>query len=123
MKTKILLTLTILLSSVLAFSQIGIKDDGTTPDASAMLEVKSDDKGLLIPRVADTTAIVSPAEGLMIYDLGDKCLRYRKGTEWSACIGIFSYVEPAKLRINNYEFGIYNCDLLAWREELLLTSV
>jgi len=33
-----------------------------------MLDVKSEDKGFLPPRVADTNAISNPAEGLMIYD-------------------------------------------------------
>jgi len=44
-----------------------------TPDASAELDVKASDKGLLIPRVklddASTAApIISPAEGLLIYN-------------------------------------------------------
>ncbi len=44
-----------LFTSVFAFSQnVGINSTGAAPDASAMLDVSSTDKGLLIPRVALT---------------------------------------------------------------------
>jgi hypothetical protein len=51
-------------------AQISINDDGAAPDASAMLEVTSKRKGLLIPRVttAERTAISTPATGLLVYD-------------------------------------------------------
>ena len=41
----------------------------TTPNASSLLEIKSTNKGLLIPRMtqAQRNAITSPATGLMIY--------------------------------------------------------
>ncbi len=50
-------------------SQVLISDKEGNPDASAMLEIKSTDKGLLIPRM--TTAqrnLVSAIPGLLIYD-------------------------------------------------------
>ncbi|WP_374459233.1 hypothetical protein [Chryseobacterium taeanense] len=70
--------------------QIGI---GTSsPDASAALEVASTNKGMLIPRVAltgstDQTTIASPANGLMVYNLGTGGLTFKgfvfwNGTEW-----------------------------------------
>ena len=41
----------------------------TTPDASAMLDVSSNNTGLLIPRltIAQRNAIPTPATGLLIY--------------------------------------------------------
>jgi len=59
----------LLLCSVTTFAQIGI---GTkTPAASAALEITSstNNKGILIPRITATQkdAIVSPAEGLLVY--------------------------------------------------------
>ncbi len=50
-------------------SQVSINADGTSPDNSAMLDVKSTSQGLLIPRMtmAQRNAIVSPATGLMVY--------------------------------------------------------
>jgi len=53
-----------------------------------MLDVKSTNMGLLPPRVADTNAISTPAEGLMVYDLSSHCMRYYNGTEWSDCMGV-----------------------------------
>jgi hypothetical protein len=52
---------------------VGINKDGSTADASAMLDVKNPNKGLLIPRVAltgtgDATTIPSPAVSLLIYN-------------------------------------------------------
>src|SRR5436305_2448597 len=58
------------LSFHLSFSQsVGINTDGTSPSASAMLDVKSINKGLLVPRMtmAQRNSIVSPATGLLIF--------------------------------------------------------
>ncbi len=57
-------------SSAPAWAQnVGINDDGSLPDNSAMLDVKSTTKGLLAPRMteAQRNAIVLPANGLLIY--------------------------------------------------------
>jgi len=52
-----------------AFTQVGVNTDNSTPDPSAMLDVKSTNKGILIPRLtlAQRNAIANPAGGLMIY--------------------------------------------------------
>ncbi|HQD34066.1 MAG TPA: hypothetical protein PKU81_01055 [Bacteroidales bacterium] len=74
MKKFILLLLAlILLSQSINAQNIGISDVAITPDASAMLEVKASNKGLLIPRVAlssttDNTTIASPATSLLVYN-------------------------------------------------------
>ncbi|MCX6248177.1 MAG: hypothetical protein NTW10_10605 [Bacteroidetes bacterium] len=52
---------------------VAVNDDGSAPDASAMLDVKSTTRGFLPPRVALTTTssaspITSPADGLFVYD-------------------------------------------------------
>jgi len=52
---------------------VGINDDSSTPNPCAILDVKSTNKGLLIPRVqlddASTPApVTSPVEGLLIYN-------------------------------------------------------
>ena len=48
---------------------VGINSDGSTPDASAMLDIKSLTKGLLIPRMllTERTAISAPVEGLIVF--------------------------------------------------------
>ena len=51
------------------YGQVAINTDGNNPDTSAGLDVKFDNKGLLVPRMTriQRTAIASPAEGLMVY--------------------------------------------------------
>ncbi|MDQ0065066.1 hypothetical protein [Chryseobacterium lathyri] len=66
-------------------AQIGI---GTpTPDASSILDVSSTTKGMLAPRMttAERTAIVSPADGLMVYDTTLKLFYYyvNSTSSWS----------------------------------------
>lgn len=48
---------------------MSVNSNGARPDSSAMLDVQSTSKGLLIPRMtlAQRTAIVNPADGLMVY--------------------------------------------------------
>lgn len=50
-------------------AQIAINSDGSSPDNSAMLDVKSTEKGILIVRMTETqrNAISSPATGLLIF--------------------------------------------------------
>ena len=64
-------------------AQVAVNTDGSAPDASAMLDVKSTVKGLLAPRMTlvQRTAIVNPATGLMIYQTdGIKGMYYNSGT-------------------------------------------
>lgn len=48
---------------------ISINEGGAAPDSSAILDVSSRDKGILIPRMAasERLAIVNPANGLLVY--------------------------------------------------------
>ncbi len=59
----------LLTNSFLLFSQVAINTDGSTPNNSAILDVKSISKGLLLPRMTyyEMMAIQNPAEGLIIY--------------------------------------------------------
>ena len=53
-----------------AEAQVGVGIGTNTPDTSAMLEVASTTKGMLVPRMSTTqrTAIQYPANGLLVYD-------------------------------------------------------
>lgn len=69
------------------YSQIGVavNTDGASPDASAMLDVKATNKGLLIPRLtsAQRVAITSPASGLLVYQTDNSIgFWYYNGTVW-----------------------------------------
>jgi hypothetical protein len=66
-------------------AQVGINTDGSNPDASAILDVKSTDKGMLIPRMTLTQRdnISSPAAGLMIYNNDSNQFNYFDGSVWT----------------------------------------
>src|SRR5678815_2471800 len=70
--------------SILSAQGVGI---GTTiPDASALLDLTSTTKGVLLPRMtaAQRTAIVAPATGLQVYQTdGTKGFYYFDGATWT----------------------------------------
>lgn len=79
------LALVVFIPTLCIYSQnVGINTTGATPDASAMLDIVSTDKGMLIPRMttAQRTAISSPATGLMVYDTSTGSFWYFNGTIW-----------------------------------------
>jgi len=88
-KVHIIFSLLLTLGSVNALAQIGI---GTkTPAPSAALEVSSlaNNKGILIPRLTATQkdAIVSPAEGLLVYQTTTPIgFYYYSNTVWKLII-------------------------------------
>jgi len=55
----------------LAQSGVSINETGNQPEISAMLDVQSTSKGVLVPRLTSTqrSAINSPANGLLVYDI------------------------------------------------------
>lgn len=84
MKLRQFLIFTLL--TVLSYNlsaQIGI---GTTnPDNSSILDVESDEKGILIPRMTalERIGITAPAEGLMVYQTDDvKGFYFYDGSSW-----------------------------------------
>jgi hypothetical protein len=73
-KPKLIIVILILIFTFpyYVFSQgnIGINNDNSAPDPSALLELKSNCKGFLVPRMSTTEkiSISSPANGLLVYD-------------------------------------------------------
>ena len=51
----------------LSYGQVGINSDNSSPDASAMLDVKATGLGLLAPRMTTAQLPGSPATGLIVY--------------------------------------------------------
>lgn len=66
------------------YAQVGINSDGTTPHPSAMLEVSSNNKGALLPRMttAERKAIANPAAGLLVFDSDKATLYLFDGANW-----------------------------------------
>ena len=60
----LMISLILLLNVQIYAQNVGISSDGSTPDNSAMLDIKSTSSGLLIPRMtlAQRNAISSPAQ-------------------------------------------------------------
>ena len=83
---KFLLLTKLLLAGAAVFAQsVSINHTGALPNASAIVDISSTSKGLLIPRMTATqrTAIVTPASGLQIYQTdGTKGFYYFDGTAW-----------------------------------------
>jgi uncharacterized protein (TIGR02145 family) len=66
------------------FAQLGVNTDNSFPDPSAMLDVKSTDRGILIPRLSTTSRdiIPSPATGLLIYNTTTNLFNFYNGSYW-----------------------------------------
>ncbi|HEX2684653.1 MAG TPA: hypothetical protein VHL77_12000, partial [Ferruginibacter sp.] len=119
-----------------ALSQsLSINTDGSTADPSALLDVKSSAKGVLIPRMskAEKNLIVTPAAGLLIFQNGPDSIGFHfyDGGNWkwlqnsfadslywktggntgltdaSSFIGNTDNV-PINFRINNQRVGKFN---------------
>ena len=63
---------------------LAINADGNAPAASALLDVQSTEKGILIPRMTTVQrdAIVAPSQGLLIYDTTLDLFAYYTNTSW-----------------------------------------
>ncbi len=80
-------------SNAWAQNNVGINSTGANPDPSAALDVDANDKGMLIPRLTSVQrlAIVNPANGLLVYDVDQKCIYFYDATIvfWtSLCTGV-----------------------------------
>jgi trimeric autotransporter adhesin len=122
----------LLLCSMSCLAQnVAINEDGSLPDASAILDIKSHNKGVLIPRMstADRLSITGTgAKGLLVYDTTTSSFWYRPekdaatsgfwknlatGDAWSLWgnhadstnfLGTTNNV-PLKIRVNNQPSG------------------
>ncbi|MCH2021971.1 MAG: hypothetical protein MK207_05770 [Saprospiraceae bacterium] len=64
---------------------IGINNTGAAPDSSASLDVSSNSKGVLVPRMtmAERDSIINPATSLLIYQTDiNPCFYYYNGSNW-----------------------------------------
>ncbi len=72
-------------ASAVGFAQNAVLNtDGASPDPSAMFDIQSTERGLLIPRMtsAQRIAIPSPAVGLLVFDQTAKAFFLYDGTAW-----------------------------------------
>ena len=86
MNKSLLITLIITcLLPILSNGQgVSITNTNTPADTSAMLDIISTSKGLLLPRMttAQRNAIASPANSLLIFNTDDQCLQIYINSQW-----------------------------------------
>lgn len=104
---------------------IAINADGSLPDSSAILDIKSYNKGLLIPRTGTAARLAMPnTRGLLVYDTATASFWYNTGAAWQnmyaagtwsltgnsidSSLGYFlgtTNYSPLKIRVNNNPSG------------------
>jgi hypothetical protein len=115
---KLLAVIVLAVSQTLLFGQnVGINSDGSLPHNSAMLDIKSSNKGLLIPRLSlksktDVTTITSPQESLLVYNTSSSGegatavspgFYFWNGKEWSS----LSATSASSLNVNNSFWSLF----------------
>jgi len=90
-KLNLLASLLILLlfNSTAIFGQsMGISSGAITPDPSAIIEMRTNSKGMLIPRLTETERnnINEPATALMIYNTSTNQFNFYNGSYWAVSI-------------------------------------
>lgn len=101
----------------------------STPDTSALLDIASTDKGILIPRMTTVqrNAIAVPAAALMVYDSDLMGFWYYNGTAWQSVSGPDDMWkmsgnagtnsthflgtmddQPMRFRLNNFKAGTWD---------------
>ncbi|MFO7614428.1 MAG: fibrobacter succinogenes major paralogous domain-containing protein [Bacteroidales bacterium] len=89
MKRLSFFAVVIMLQWNLGFSQVAVNSSGDPPDGSAILDVQSNTKGMLVPRmsISEKDAISNPANGLLIFCTDDNLFYMNRGTaaspDWS----------------------------------------
>jgi hypothetical protein len=89
---KQLMVISCMVIALGAYAQnVGINPTGSAAHASAILDVSSTEKGILIPRVTEVqrSAIAGPATGLLVYQTNGAPtgFYYYNGTQWQALGG------------------------------------
>jgi len=93
-----------------ASQSLAVNTDGSAANSSALLDVKSTNKGILVPRMtkAEKNAIAAPATGLLIFQNGPDSIgfHYYNGTVWTWLAN--SAVPQNWLTVGNSDVGSTN---------------
>lgn len=69
-------------NTIWTYAQLGVGATNFTPNVGAMLDVSSTNKGVLLPRIANTASLVAPTDGLLFYNTTAKKFNYFDGATW-----------------------------------------
>lgn len=133
MKDFIVSCLFIAISQLITAQSVAINMDASLSDTSAILDIKSITKGLLIPRMTtdQRTAITTPAIGLMVFDITTNSFWFYDGTAWEQLLisvngwnltgntttnPATNFIgttdnQPLRFRINNINAGVIDSTL------------
>jgi hypothetical protein len=88
---------------------VAINNTGAAPNSSALLDIQSNSKGVLIPRMttADRNAIASPATGLLVFDTNTGSFWFRSSGGWRELIDQSNspWIEDASLNVRTRNGG------------------
>ena len=116
MKTFYLFFALMLVSAISFAQNVGINSDGSTPHGSAMLDVKSTEGGILIPRMTEDqkNEIETPATGLLVYQTNNTPgFYYFNGSSWTL-IGTGSGSESDPVFTASPANDITNTNITNW---------
>jgi hypothetical protein len=99
---------------------VSVNADGSTAHSSAMLDIKSTAKGLLIPRMNTSlrNAIANPATGLQVYDTDLNLFYYYNGTAWVSLSANTNYWTQANGNLYNNAATFFGIGTAAPTEKL-----
>lgn len=107
---QLLMKITLLSSILIAFTTLSysqtnnsqlptsINDSGLAPDASAILDIQSSNKGVLFPRMtlAERSNISSPGEGLLVFQTDDEAgFYYYNNGQWNLVVSDKKVFDPS----------------------------
>ncbi len=106
MKRTICLFITALIM-LHSYSQNNVGIGTASPNSSAILDITSTTKGLLIPRMttAQRTAIAAPAKGLLLFDTDTNSFWFYNGSSWNSIAGTATLTLPYQQSINSSANG------------------
>jgi len=86
---KFIITFILINIAVMVTAQMAVNADGSAADNSAMLDVKSTNRGLLLPRLTTVQiiGIQNPVNGLMLYNTDSSDFYGYDGVSWIAIWG------------------------------------
>jgi trimeric autotransporter adhesin len=86
-----LLLFTFFIATKTVAQSVSINADSTAADSSAILDIKSAKKGILVPRLtkAQKDSIAMPAVGLLVFQTdSDKGFYYYNGSSWLLLLAV-----------------------------------
>jgi hypothetical protein len=83
MKYIVLILALMMVAPAMQAQGVAIGTGNPQPDSSAMLDIQSSTKGVLIPRLTTVSRPASPANGLLIYNADSSHFEYWNGSAWT----------------------------------------